>query len=120
MWFDYPDDSDGGRVKISNLDEQDIAAITAVSLIHRTVYDLGKNKPVQEQSFDHLADRQETCVRSVRDWENFFDADGAPMPCTEVAKRQWACSNFFMAFANDCRAIVTQAANDQQAAKEKN
>ena len=112
MWFDYPNDADGGRVEITNLDEQDTAAITAMAIVHRTVYDAGMKKPVQEQSFDHLADRQETCARSVQSWENFFDADGQAMPCTDAAKRQWACSNEFMAFVNDCRRIVTEAARE--------
>lgn len=120
MWFDYPDDPDGGRVEIQNLDESDIAAITAKSFTNRTAYNEELKRPLQEQQYSALVDRQETVVRAVVNWENFFDQVGKLMKCSEAAKRKWACSNDFMAFVNEKRAIVEEAARKQTEEKRKN
>lgn len=120
MWFDYPKDPDKGRVEISNLDDEDIAAITMASMTNRTVYDFDTGKPAREQKYYHIFDRQETVARSVTNWENFYDQDGEQMACTDKAKRSWACNNDFMVFVNTCRAVVEKAAVKAVEKKRKN
>ena len=120
MWFDYPDDPDQGRVEISNLDAEDIAAINEASTTTRTAYDFEAMKPVKEQLYSNLKDRQETVARSVTDWENFYDQAGEEQPCSDKAKRAWACDDIFMAFVNSSRLLVEKAAAEARKQKTKN
>jgi len=120
MWFDYPDDPDNGKLEICNLDSQDIAAITAAAVQHRTVYDTETRTTRPEQIFHPLLDRQETAVRCITDWQDFYDEDGKPMPCTAANKRQWACDATFMTFVNKSRQIVDEKFAEAQADLTKN
>ncbi len=120
MWFDFPDDPDGGRVEIESLSDQDIAAIRAKAQITRVIYDQAKERPVQEHIFDTDIDRRETVERAVKDWENFYDEDGKQMPCTVESRRQWSCSLDFVRFVNQSLAVVNAEAKARAAKKRKN
>lgn len=120
MWFDYPDDPDSGKVEIESLTDQDIAAIRAKAQITRVVYDQSKERPVQEHIFDTDIDRRETVERAVKNWSNFFDESGRPMPCTRENRQQWSCSIEFVRFVNQCLATVNEEAKTRTAEKRKN
>jgi len=120
IWFDYPDDPDKGRVEITNLDDEDIAMITAKAYSARNVYDTESGLPRQEHSYNTLVDRQETAVRCVTNWENFFGTDGKPMKCSRANKSKWACNTAFMDFVKKCCDIVKAKAREQTEAKRKN
>lgn len=106
MWFDYPDDPDGGKVEVCNLTDQDIAEIGGLANKERTLYDPVSGKGKIETSYSSMVDAQETVVRAVAAWKNFFNADGSEMECSAANKRRWACDTKFARFVNDKRKIV--------------
>jgi hypothetical protein len=120
MWFDYPDDPDGGRVEIESLSDQDVAAIRAKAQITRVVYDASKDAPTQETQILLDVDRQETIERAVKSWENFFDQDGNQMPCNKDTRRQWAQNADFVGFVNRSLMVVNAEARTRTAERRKN
>jgi hypothetical protein len=120
MWFDCPDDPDGGKVEIQHLTDQDIAEIRDKAQTTKLVYDQGKDTPTLETETFPAIDRRETCERAVKNWHNFFDESGQPMPCTRENRRKWADAPWFMALVNRSLAVVRGEAEKRAAEKRKN
>ncbi|SDO95875.1 hypothetical protein [Desulforhopalus singaporensis] len=120
VWFPYMDDEKEGRVLIQNLTDEDLSAIKSKALTERAVYDPERNTTVTERVFNQEVDRAETAIRTVKDWEGFFDEDGVKMECTDQNKARWSCSSQFMVFINGKRKIVDEQARERAKAASKN
>ena len=130
IWFDYeifnPEsstwepDPDRARVEVQNLTDDELAEISRISHATKTVFDPAQMKPVREDIFDPILDRQETAVRAVKSLENFFDEDGELQECTAEVLRSWACNSNFMMFLNKVRPIVEAEARERAEKKRKN
>ena len=120
IWFELPDDPDGGRVLIRNLTDMDRATIMGKAMKNRFVFDPQEAKVVQEQGFDILVDRLETIAMAVVDWEKFFDQDAQPMDCTDENKKKWACNQMFVSFVKDKLPVVAAEAARRSEEKRKN
>jgi len=84
-WFEIPGDPDGGRLKIRHLLPGERAEVWEKAFPQGVQYrpdEKGKMAPEFNMKPDRKYDREETAKRAVKDWENFFDADGKALECT--------------------------------------
>lgn len=120
MWFDCPDDPDGGKVEVQHLTDQDISEIRTKAQTTKLVYNQAKDAPILETETFPAIDRRETCERAVKNWSNFFDESGRPMPCTAENRRKWADTPWFMALVNRSLVVVKEEAQKRAEEKRKN
>ena len=104
-WYDYPDDPQGGRVKIRWVKDGEIQDISAKLSRQRLVNptDDENQEVIIEPRDDKLSLAGELAVAAVTDWENFNDGvpvDGKPygeaLPCNEITKRQFCMESDFV------------------------
>jgi len=118
-WFALEDDPMGGRIEVAHLEPHEISLI--VNRTTRTVNRVGlDNKPERVQEIDLELDRQETADLAVVNWENFFDADGAALPCTSENKRLWALDAWFARHLKEKREQLAARVAEERQAAEKN
>ena len=114
-WFDVPGDPDGARVLIGHLLPGETAEIADETI---TFNPLGNGN---KTTYDRKKDRELTIKKALKDWENFFDADGGPMPCNDDNKiRAMNEIDGFLAFISECRESLSIDAVAQQKDQEKN
>lgn len=84
-WFDVPDDSDGGRLRIRELLPGEVTDIFDKVFVQKINYKKGEGgefEPAFSQNTNKSLDRKLTLTKTIVNWENFFDSDGKEMKCT--------------------------------------
>lgn len=118
-WFDVPEDPDKGKVLVVHLNDGDKADIMQAA--SPTVMKINlQGEATRESVYNRVIDREMTVKKSIKDWKNFFDEDGKPIPCTDENKARFAREDGFMAFVSDCREKLEAMATEQKKVKEKN
>ncbi len=118
VWFDCPNDTDHGKILVRYLKDGDKQELyQEAAKIHVTYID---GKPQTTISTDQIKDRELTVCRSVVDWQNFFDDQGKPMPCTDENKKRFSREDGFMAFLAECRRKLEEQVEAEKRAEEKN
>ncbi len=121
MWFDVPDDPLHGRVEIVHLEDGEVTEIREQVWEMRNVFDADSPAGFKsEQRYNPALDRELTVCRAVGNWENFQDADGKPMACTEGNKKQWSRVKWFMEFVNECREQLAKLVREERKTAAKN
>ena len=123
-WFKMPGDPDEGEVKIKHLspgERQDIFDKVFLQEIEYETGEQGKMIPKMKQVTDRKTDREQTLVRAVKDWKNFFDEDGKPLECNEKniirASRE---IEGFAEFVAECRQTMDEHIFEEEKELEKN
>lgn len=119
-WFDFDDDPDEGRVKIQHLkpvEEQD-------SWTEAFAYAMGKYSDADQTapSFLTFVNRKSieiNVVKSVVEWENFFDKSGEPLECNKenvllTMQEIDGCYNSFVVFRNELKESVDEEKEVQE------
>ena len=123
-WFQIPNDPDNGRIKIRHLtpgERQDIMDLAYVQEIEYETDDEGNMTPKLKQSTNRKLDREETLMRSVVDWEKFFDEAGKPLKCTpENIVRASREIDGFAEHAHECRMKLEKDFEEDEKKLEKN
>ena len=119
-----PGDPDEGEVKIKHLspgERQDIFDKVFLQEIEYETGEQGKMIPKMKQVTDRKKDREQTLVRAVKDWKNFFDEDGKPLECNEKniirASRE---IEGFAEFVAECRQTMDEHIFEEEKELEKN
>lgn len=85
QWFVIPGDEDKAKIKIQHLTPGELQRIS-----NKTSRWLGKQDAKQdfqsELEYQPLEQLRQTRVACIIDWENFFDADGNKLKCTQKNK----------------------------------
>ena len=123
-WFDVPDDPDKARLKIKHLSPGERSEIFDQAFKQSVSYtktDDGKYEPLFSQDTDKKADRELTIVKSVVDWENFFDHDDKSLACTpENVLRASKEIEGFNVLINELRAVLEADIKEEQEQQRKN
>ena len=106
-WFDVPDDEDNGKVLVRQIPPGERHKILDKAFQQKIEYrpgEDGKLSPVMNQTTDRKFDREQTVLKSVLDWENFFDLDGTKLSCNPENVLKAICDiEGFVEFVNECR-----------------
>lgn len=92
-WKDMPNDPDKGRIKIKHLKRGETNDIEDQIELYETMLRTDAEGNVQREVKINQAKgdkRYAHLCASLVDWENFFDAEGKPMPCTDENKIRMA------------------------------
>jgi hypothetical protein len=123
-WFEVPDDPDGAAVQIRQLTPGQRQDIIDKAFVQQVTYHQGgdkKMKPIMTQKTDTRLDREQTIIKAVVDWKNFFDQDGAKLPCNpENIVRAIREIDGFAEFVADCRARLYNDLAEEEEDLEKN
>lgn len=122
-WFDVPNDSDNGRVKIKHLTPGELAEINDLSFKKTINYKSGKGKKTGYEPEVDIKENPEIyrelpIKKAVVDWENFYDKNDKPMECTpaniERAIRQIDGFTIFVTEARETLATdIAKEKNEQ-------
>ena len=83
-WFDVPDDSDKGRLRIKHLQPGETTDIFDEVFTQRIDYKKGKKgklEPLFSQKTNVKLDRKLTLSAAITGMENFYDREGKPLEC---------------------------------------
>lgn len=89
-WFKVPNDADMAAVKIKQLSPGERQDIIDKAFDQKIIYrpdkdNPGKMVPIMSQKTNTRYDREETIVKSIVNWKNFFERDGkTTLPCTRA------------------------------------
>jgi hypothetical protein len=101
MWFPVPEAQAPGRVLIREVTagEREEAILKATRIDH-----LYTAQGVQTKRGTALGEAEDIAMcLAIKDWEEFTDADGKPMECTDAAKLAFAREDWFRPFIVECR-----------------
>jgi hypothetical protein len=122
-WFDYPDDPDNARFEIKHLLSGDLNTIQdkiSKEAVEFTENDQGTVETRVQLTLRQKMGEELTVCRSIVDWENIFDPEGKPLPCTEKNKKrlcrelpekEWQA---FLKFIADSRKALSEQIEKQQ------
>lgn len=80
VWFDLPDDDDGGRVQVRTCAGGDLEQIIKETTKKRVEYKRGQRyEYIESDDEKHQRLLWDFCIV---DWENIYDAKGKKIPCT--------------------------------------
>lgn len=124
-WFPVENDPDNARILIKHLLPGEIQDISDVTFTQEVEYGAsdedGKLKPVIKQKNDRKTDREKTLVARVQNWENIFDADGAPLPFSkENVIRASREIDGFVEYVKKCADTLADDIANENKAQEKN
>lgn len=124
-WFDFPNDPDKGRVKFKPLTPGELDQITDESFRQDVNYKKGKGgklEPVLKQESDKQAFRELPIIKSIVEWENFFEDCGViPLECTpENIKRAIREIDGFKDWAIECRETLKKDLAKEKEVQAKN
>lgn len=83
-WFDFDNDKDGGKVCLKILSAEDSQKVRDQCIKKENIYRDGKqyiNENLNEKLFVEMV--WDICIVG---WENIFDAENKPIPCTKEFK----------------------------------
>jgi len=123
-WFDVPDDEDNGKVLVREIppgDRHDIMDKAFKQSIEYHTGEDGKMTPVMNQTTDRKLDREQTVLKSVLDWKNFYDIDDTTLPFNpENVLKAMREIDGFVEFVNECRMKLEKDISDEETVLEKN
>ena len=123
-WFKVPEDEDNARVLIRQIppgERHDIMDKAFKQSIEYHTNEEGALVPVMNQTTDRKLDREQTVLKSVSAWENFFDIDETLMPCTpENVLRAAREIDGFVEFVNESRQKLEKDITTEERELEKN
>ena len=84
-WFDIPDDSDKGRLKIKHLQPGEAADISDKVFTPNISYKKDKDgnfEPSFSQVTNRKLERELILTKTIVGWKNFYDKEGKLLECT--------------------------------------
>jgi len=99
-WFDYPDDPQGGKVHVRLLKSGEFQLISEKTLEIRNTFNDETNQ--NEVTMARRGFRASVVVKSIKEWENFFDVEDKPMKCTPLNIKLMCCEDGFVEFIETC------------------
>lgn len=123
-WFNVPDDEDKGKVLIRQIPPGDRYKIMDKAFQQTIEYQQGEDgklAPIMNQKTDRKFDREQTVLKSVLDWDNFFDQDGTKLFFnSENVLRAIQEIEGFVEFVNECREKLDEDLINEELELEKN
>ena len=123
-WFNVPDDEDKAKVLIRKISPGDRHKIMDKAFQQKIEYHTGEDgklSPVINQVTDRKFDREQTVLKSVINWENFYDLDGTKLPCDPENILKAICEiDGFVEFVNECREKLESDLVKEELGLEKN
>ena len=123
-WFDVPEDEDKGKVLVRQISPGERHKIMDKAFQQKIEYragEDGKLSPVMNQITDRKFDREQTVLKAVVSWENFFDLDGTKLPCNlENVLKAINEIDGFIEFVNECREKLEEDISSEESVLEKN
>lgn len=122
--FECEGDKGGGKVSIKHLEPGEISDIIDDVMSQRVEYTKGKDgqlMPTFISENNPRRDREETMVKTIVGWENFYDENNNVLECTDenkiIALRK---IEGFAEFIAKCRIKLTVDVLEEQRAQRKN
>jgi hypothetical protein len=119
VWFDVPDDPDGGSVEIRHIKDGEIQELISKNNETRTVYDR-KTEKTYSRIRQRRAPALVMATAAVCDWKNHIGKDGKTMSCTPENVSEFLKEDGYLSFINACIGKVAKMVEQDKAEKEKN